>query len=448
MEDDNILNSISDKIKNDVIEPLSGKIVYPLTKKEWGNAHWNYLHSITANYPNIPKHQDKINMQSSLYHFVYNIPCLEPCRESAVNYVKHNPPKLGSKNSLFNWSVDFHNFVNDKLGKPKKSVELRNDPAIEEQLAVKRRSLSMDQMYSQQNQVAAQPQQSEIDQRFNTTFSKYGPALQEGSVDQLAQNIQQQDMMMNVQPEINRDNVLSGFEPTFEFLGGALGIKATDLNLIVTPNLLVGIMQNVAAANMTLLGQFTVSTLASLIFIAAGAIVKDGVGYGDRLLMQTLGFSYLSDAIIKLNNKERDRIFEEGTKTMDTIGNWGKEGRDPIKELIDCFIETPAMKTDKEKPQLQGLEATLLDGVEGADLFGGSVADIRQAQNDSQGFFDSSSSQPSGIGRRTSSDPLNISRTINRERNTLPSFIDNVRQISVDQSALNDIPVPTYILPK
>lgn len=444
MELPNDLKSKIDDLLVDKVNTLlqGDKVVYPLPKSSWGPTFWNYLHTISANYPNNPRQTDKVNMQSSIYHFVREIPCLDPCRESAVNYIKTNPPDLTSKPRLFKWSVDFHNFVNQKLGKPIKEVELKNDVEVENQLAVKRRALSMDQMYQKDQIPTQQGPPSEVDQRFNSTFGNRD--IGNSSVEDLARNLQQQDMMMNIKPEINRDNVLSGFEPTFEFLAGPMGIRAVDLNLLITPPLLVGIVQNIATANLTLLGQFGLSSLSSLIMITAGSLAKDGMGYGDRLLIQTIGFNYLADAIAKLNNKERDTIFEQGSKLVEIITNWGKDGRDSMKELIDGILETPAMKQDREKPQLQGLEATLM---EGDPFFSGALSDIRESQNQSQGLFDMSSGTPSGIGRLTSKDPLSISRAINNERNTLPHFVDNVRQISVDQSALNDIPVPTYIMP-
>lgn len=433
---------------NDFINSLTGKIIYPLNKEHWGPTFWGYLHSITANYPNTPKHTDKVEMQSSLYHFVKNIPCIEPCRNSAVSYIRTNPPNLESKEKLFKWGTDFHNFVNQKLGKSKKDVILRNDPDIEAELTIKRRNLNMDQLYTGGNNSGGNtlPQpQNELDSRLAKSFPRYESSLNSNvSIDEMAQSLAQQDMMMNVQPEINRENLLSGFESTLEPLGGALGLKAVDINLIVTPALLLGIVQNITTANLTPLGNLTTSLLASILLIGSGAVMKDGIPYGDRILMQTIGFGYLGYAIMNLNQKAKDKIMEDGNRTVEAIMNWGKEGSDPLKTLYECFIETPNMKNEKEKPMLAGLEATLMDG-------SFATADIRGSQMDSQSLYDMGTSG-NIIGRNssypTSGSPLSITKTVASERNTLSPFIDNVKQISMDQSQLDSIPVPTYIMPK
>lgn len=432
---------------NELLNAITGKVSYPLSKEKWGPTFWTYLHSITANYPNTPKQSDKVEMQSSIYHFVKNIPCIEPCRNSAVNYIRTNPPNLESKERLFRWGTDFHNYVNEKLGKSKKEVVLKNDPDIEAELSVKRRSLNMDQLYgggsnSGGNTIPQPP--SEIDSRLAKSFPKYESSLNSNvTVDEMAASMAQQDMMMNIQPEINRDNVLSGFESTLEPLGGALGIKAADLNLIVTPQLLLGIVQNISYANLTPLGNLTTSFLASVLLISSGAIMRDGIPYGDRLLMQTLGFGYLGYAIMSLNQKSKDKIMEDGNRTIEAVMNWGKEGSDPLKVLYECFIETPTMKNEKEKPQLAGLEATLMDGAF-------ATSDIRGAQDTSQSLYDMGTGG-SIVGSSTypqNNNPLHINRTVASERNTLSPFIDNVKEISINQSELNSIPLPTYIMPK
>ncbi len=55
-----------------------------------------------------------------IYRMVHALPCGQ-CRKHGVRYIDKYPvPKSGS---MFNWSIDFHNAVNKRLGKPEMSIE-------------------------------------------------------------------------------------------------------------------------------------------------------------------------------------------------------------------------------------------------------------------------------------------------------------------------------------
>jgi len=42
------------------------------------------------------------------------------CQRDFINYVEANPPDF---NDFYKWSVDAHNFVNEKLGKPELTLD-------------------------------------------------------------------------------------------------------------------------------------------------------------------------------------------------------------------------------------------------------------------------------------------------------------------------------------
>lgn len=61
-----------------------------------------------------------------LVEFSKRIPRFNPgckCREFWVTYVKRYPPKFGPNGEYFTWTVECHNAVNKKLGKPLYSLE-------------------------------------------------------------------------------------------------------------------------------------------------------------------------------------------------------------------------------------------------------------------------------------------------------------------------------------
>lgn len=61
-----------------------------------------------------------------LYKFASKVPNYEGvcrCREEWMLWVRANPPRFGPNDEYFNWTVEGHNFVNKKLGKPTYSLE-------------------------------------------------------------------------------------------------------------------------------------------------------------------------------------------------------------------------------------------------------------------------------------------------------------------------------------
>lgn len=60
-----------------------------------------------------------------LYEFAKRIPKYVKCncREFWRKYVISNPPRFGTHGEYFAWTVECHNAVNQKLGKPIVSLE-------------------------------------------------------------------------------------------------------------------------------------------------------------------------------------------------------------------------------------------------------------------------------------------------------------------------------------
>jgi hypothetical protein len=75
----------------------------------WGPPTWQALHCICAG---DATRQAKLAFIAALGPA---LPCGE-CREHTLEYTEEHPPSNAS--DLFQWSVDFHNAVNEKLGKP------------------------------------------------------------------------------------------------------------------------------------------------------------------------------------------------------------------------------------------------------------------------------------------------------------------------------------------
>ncbi len=92
--------------------------------KFWGPPGWQFLHTITFNYPMVidkKKANDRIlqkNIKSLFYNLQYTLPC-KYCRQSFAIFLKKLPidDYLGGRADLAWWLYSIHNMVNEKLRK-------------------------------------------------------------------------------------------------------------------------------------------------------------------------------------------------------------------------------------------------------------------------------------------------------------------------------------------
>lgn len=98
--------------------------------KVFGPPLWFSLHNAAAYYPEnaAPLHAER--MKNIIIGLPVLIPC-ETCKEHATNYIEENKHLLmdicKTKKDVFKFFVDFHNYVNERLGKKKFSyVEAQN----------------------------------------------------------------------------------------------------------------------------------------------------------------------------------------------------------------------------------------------------------------------------------------------------------------------------------
>lgn len=85
-------------------------------KEHWGHHLWAFIHTVTIidfedNEPHVQRALDSLRSVSKV------IPCAL-CRTHFENKINNLNLNLKESMCLFRWSVDFHNEVNTKLGKP------------------------------------------------------------------------------------------------------------------------------------------------------------------------------------------------------------------------------------------------------------------------------------------------------------------------------------------
>ena len=88
------------------------------TKDIYGPGYWAAMHirSLKAT-----TYEEKIRAATQIAMDVSGFPCTS-CRNHGIQYISHNPLihpiNDKDKHSLFKWTVDFHNAVNERIEKP------------------------------------------------------------------------------------------------------------------------------------------------------------------------------------------------------------------------------------------------------------------------------------------------------------------------------------------
>jgi mitochondrial FAD-linked sulfhydryl oxidase len=93
------------------------KILCPPDAKELGRSSWTFLHTLAAYYPVNPT----VEKQSDTLRFFELFSKLYPCNHCAEHMqaeMQFDPPNVTSRDALSLWLCQFHNKVNELLGKP------------------------------------------------------------------------------------------------------------------------------------------------------------------------------------------------------------------------------------------------------------------------------------------------------------------------------------------
>lgn len=92
-------------------------------KSHWGGHLWGFIHTICVVDDGDRNREYHRTVISKLKGIQYVLPCPK-CTETYTVFVKRlDYLDLNKPMVLFQWSVDLHNTVNAKLGKPKMTTE-------------------------------------------------------------------------------------------------------------------------------------------------------------------------------------------------------------------------------------------------------------------------------------------------------------------------------------
>lgn len=135
----NLPDDINNTKKTTIFTPVTQKndkaelnIKYELTEGNgsspdvFGPPFWFTLHNGASKYPENPNKIVQKKMKDFIIAIPIMLPCLK-CKDHATSFIESNLEKLddivSSKKNLFNFFVDFHNYVNKRYNKKIYSYE-------------------------------------------------------------------------------------------------------------------------------------------------------------------------------------------------------------------------------------------------------------------------------------------------------------------------------------
>lgn len=91
----------------------------------WGKYMWTSIHFIALGFPDNPDEKDKTNYYNFFMNLANVLPC-KLCREHLSQNLTDNPlyaSFLENKDTLFRWTFNLHNLVNQQLGKKQQNYD-------------------------------------------------------------------------------------------------------------------------------------------------------------------------------------------------------------------------------------------------------------------------------------------------------------------------------------
>lgn len=112
--------------KNNIIKSLDkdANFMFIFDPKIWGPNYWFFLHTIALNYPHYPNSITK----KKYYELIQNLPLFIPVEQISNEFsflLNKYPilPYLDNRKSFVKWIHFIHNKINEKLEKPKITLE-------------------------------------------------------------------------------------------------------------------------------------------------------------------------------------------------------------------------------------------------------------------------------------------------------------------------------------
>lgn len=83
----------------------------------WGPTFWSVFHTVAFWVDSTPTRAQRDEIERYYHTFGTLLPCVA-CRDHYTELLRTMPVRAGSRAELIRWTIDVHNAVNARLGKP------------------------------------------------------------------------------------------------------------------------------------------------------------------------------------------------------------------------------------------------------------------------------------------------------------------------------------------
>ena len=110
------------------------------------------------------------------------------------------------------------------------------------------------------------------------------------------------------------ESFLGALNPVYSPIANVLGVEPKDVNEAHTPAILTNIVDTLAEGNLNHFGALLTDAGSALATLAAGGLMKDGIGFGDRKFLLEMGANFTWSLLRRMGNpKVSSEILEDAT---------------------------------------------------------------------------------------------------------------------------------------
>ncbi len=422
--------------------------MYPQTKEESGTHYWHILFNTAAQFPDNASRDKKLETTDFIRKIISNFTC-QACIHHAFDYMAANPIDLSGKEALMKWmcglknnanlnagkgQIDCSDFVKNNLSKDggckscaivpdtpivnlpepiqPKQITVTTIPKEKEAIAVVKADPSFESVWDWQNRYPSLKRSFQITPGVTETTTVQTQV--EPSMTDLSErypSLQGFDNPVPVQQE-EFDGVLKPLDGIYQFPANLVDIKSHEFNLAYTPEMVANLSSLISQMYLTNFGSLLTTMIGGLGLFGVSILAKNSLSHYDRLFMQNVVASLLFHSLNFINPRIKDEVlpaaqrFVEGVTTMNfekvkgaVLYNYDNSNSTASPEELMAMMEAGAI-VDMDRLKVPKMSYM---GGPGHSFASSSV---REAQNASQGAFDSRLSgvnpMGSGIGNSVS----------------------------------------------
>jgi hypothetical protein len=110
-----IIDNFQEKICR-IIDIIQDKPMLTNNLNDIGYCSWVLIHASAYNYPNSPTDIQKKDVTALFEKIILTYE--GDLKDEISTYLQEKSINANSRNELIKWTVDFHNFINEKINKP------------------------------------------------------------------------------------------------------------------------------------------------------------------------------------------------------------------------------------------------------------------------------------------------------------------------------------------